>query len=85
MNKIMKRTLNNCSKEQLLYILEMYHHTSCVISEYLVSESKQEISKEDVIELIRNKNSDLINFLDYYDKDFLLKIQEQINNKKGEK
>ena len=49
----LKETLNELSKEQLIYLIEQYYHSQFLIGEVCVEESKQHISSEMAIEKIR--------------------------------
>lgn len=49
-----KETLNELSKDQLIYLIEQYYHSQFLISEICVDESKQHISSERAIKKIRN-------------------------------
>lgn len=48
-----KKSLEELSKEQLIYLIWTYRHVDCMISETLVSESKMELSSEAAIDNIR--------------------------------
>ena len=48
-----KETLNELSKDQLIYLIEQYYHSQFLIGEVCVEESKQHISSEMAIEKIR--------------------------------
>ena len=50
----LKETLNELSKEQLIYLIEQYYHSQFLISEVCVEESKQHISSENAVQKIRN-------------------------------
>ena len=50
----LKETLNELSKEQLIYLIEQYYHSHFLIGEVCVEESKQHISSERAIKKIRN-------------------------------
>lgn len=49
----LKEILNELSKEQLIYLIEQYHHSQFLISEVCVDESKQHISSENAVQKIR--------------------------------
>ena len=49
----LKETLNELSKDQLIYLIEQYYHSQFLIGEVCVEESKQHISSEMAIEKIR--------------------------------
>ena len=49
-----KETLNELSKEQLIYLIEQYYHSQFLIGEVCVDESKQHISSEKAINKIRS-------------------------------
>ena len=57
----LKETLNELSKEQLIYLIEQYYHSQFLISEVCVEESKQHISSEKAIKKIRNWLYDMPN------------------------
>ena len=48
-----KETLNELSKDQLIYLIGQYYHSQLLIGEACVEESKQHISSEMAIEKIR--------------------------------
>ena len=48
-----KETLNELSKDQLIYLIEQFYHSQFLIGEVCVEESKQHISSEMAIEKIR--------------------------------
>ena len=50
----LKETLNELSKDQLIYLIEQYYHSQFLISEICVDESKKHILPEIAIERIRN-------------------------------
>ena len=50
----LKETLNELSKEQLIYLIEQYYHSQFLISETCVDESKCHISSENAVQKIRN-------------------------------
>lgn len=56
-----KETLNELSKEQLIYLIEQYYHSQFLIGEVCVDESKQHISSEKAVEKIRNYLYDMTN------------------------
>ena len=56
-----KETLNELSKEQLIYLIEQYYHSQFLIGEVCVEESKQHISSERAIKKIRNCLYDMPN------------------------
>ena len=49
----LKETLNELSKDQLIYLIEQYYHSQFLIGEVCVDESKQHISSEQAIKNIR--------------------------------
>ena len=49
-----KETLNELSKDQLIYLIEQYYHSQFLISVVCVEESKQHISSEKAVKEIRN-------------------------------
>ena len=49
----LKETLNELSKDQLIYLIEQYYHSQFLIGEVCVEESKQHISSEQAIKNIR--------------------------------
>ena len=53
MTKHIKENLMNLNKEQLIYLIEQYHHTDFLIGETLVDQSKRNITNEKCIEKIR--------------------------------
>ena len=57
----LKETLNELSKEQLIYLIEQYYHSHFLIGEVCVEESKQHISSEQAIQEIRNYLYDMPN------------------------
>ena len=50
----LKETLNELSKEQLIYLIEQYYHSQFLISEVCVDESKRHISSENAVQKIRS-------------------------------
>ena len=50
----LKETLNELSKEQLIYLIEQYQHSQFLIGEACVEESKQHISSENAVQKIRS-------------------------------
>ena len=54
MTNQLKETLNELSKDQLIYLIEQFYHSQFLISEVCVEESKQHISSERAIKKIRN-------------------------------
>ena len=61
MTNQLKETLNELSKEQLIYLIEQFYHSQFLISEVCVEESKQHISSERAIKKIRNLLYDMPN------------------------
>ena len=57
----LKETLNELSKEQLIYLIEQYYHSQLLIGETCVEESKQHTSSEQAIQEIRNYLYDIPN------------------------
>ena len=57
----LKETLNELSKDQLIYLIEQYYHSQFLIGEACVEESKQHISSEKAIKKIRNCLYDMPN------------------------
>ena len=53
MNKVYREILMNKSKKELIDIIDNFQKSSSVISEFCVSNSKQEISDTEAIEQIR--------------------------------
>ena len=49
----LKETLNELSKDQLIYLIEQFYHSQFLISETCVDESKQHISSKQAIQEIR--------------------------------
>ena len=49
-----KETLNELSKDQLIYLIEQYYHSQFLIGEACVEESKRHISSEKAIKKIRD-------------------------------
>ena len=56
-----KETLNELSKEQLIYLIEQYYHSQFLIGEVCVEESKQHISAENAVQKIRSYLYDMPN------------------------
>ena len=54
MTNQLKETLNELSKDQLIYLIEQYYHSQFLISEVCVEESKCHISSENSIQKIRS-------------------------------
>ena len=54
MTEQLKETLNELSKEQLIYLIEQYYHSQLLIGEVCVEESKQHISSENAVQKIRS-------------------------------
>ena len=50
----LKETLNELSKEQLIYLIEQYYYSQFLISEVCVDESKCHISSENAVQKIRS-------------------------------
>lgn len=50
----LKETLNELSKEQLIYLIEQFYHSQFLISETCVDESKCHISSEKAVQKIRS-------------------------------
>ena len=50
----LKETLNELSKDQLIYLIEQFYHSQFLISEVCVEESKCHISYENVVQKIRS-------------------------------
>ena len=50
----LKETLNELSKDQLIYLIEQYYHSQFLISETCVDESRCHISSEKAINKIRS-------------------------------
>lgn len=50
----LKETLNELSKEQLIYLIGQYYHSQLLIGEACVEESKQHISSENAVQKIRS-------------------------------
>ena len=51
----LKETLNELSKDQLIYLIEQYYHSQFLISEICVDESKCHISSENAVQKIRSR------------------------------
>ena len=71
-----EENLNDCSKEQLIFLIDKYWNSMCIISEVCVDESKINISSEKAVNEIREElrsldfpfacNSEiLLAFIDY--------------------
>ena len=54
-----KETLNELSKDQLIYLIEQFYHSQFLISETCVDESKQHISSEKAINKLRSYPYDM--------------------------
>ena len=50
----LKETLNELSKDQLIYFIEQYYHSQFLISIVCIEESKQHISSEKAVNEIRS-------------------------------
>lgn len=50
-----KENLKACSKEQLIFLIDKYWNSMCIISEVCVDESKMHISSEKAINKIREE------------------------------
>ena len=50
----LKETLNELSKDQLIYLIEQFYHSQFLISETCVDESKCHISSEKAVQKIRS-------------------------------
>ena len=61
MTNQLKETLNELSKDQLIYLIEQYDYSQFLIGEVCVEESKQQISSERAIKKIRNLLYDMLN------------------------
>ena len=57
----LKETLNELSKEQLIYLIEQFYNSQFLISETCVDESKCHISSENAVKEIRNYLYDMPN------------------------
>lgn len=57
----LKETLNELSKDQLIYLIEQYYHSQFLIGEACVEESKRHISSEKAIKKIRDYLYDMPN------------------------
>ena len=57
----LKETLNELSKEQLIYLIEQYYHSQFLISEVCFEESKCHISSENAVQKIRSYLYDMPN------------------------
>ena len=53
MTKHDKKTLNELSKEQLIYLIEQMDHSLCLIGETCVEESKWHIDSDKAVDKIR--------------------------------
>lgn len=60
-----KENLEELSKEQMIYLIWIYRHVDCIISETLVSESKMELDPEAAIDNIRDYLSEM-NWISLY-------------------
>lgn len=49
-----KRVLKTLSKDQLIYLIEQFHHSMFMISEVCVEESKRHIKSDDAVDQIRD-------------------------------
>ena len=54
MTNQLKETLNELSKDQLIYLIEQFYHSQFLIGEACVDESKQHISSENAVQKIRS-------------------------------
>ena len=54
MTNQLKETLNELSKDQLIYLIEQFYHSQFLISEVCVEESKCHISSENSVQKIRS-------------------------------
>ena len=57
----LKETLNELSKDQLIYLIEQFYHSQFLISETCVEESKCHISSENAVKEIREYLYDMPN------------------------
>ena len=57
----LKETLNELSKDQLIYLIEQFYHSQFLIGEVCVEESKQHISSERAFKKIRSYLYDMPN------------------------
>lgn len=57
----LKETLNELSKDQLIYLIEQYYYSQFLISETCVDESKCHISSENAVQKIRSYLYDMPN------------------------
>lgn len=55
MDKEEKRVLKKLSKDQLIYLIEQFHHSTFIISEICVEESKLHIKSDDAVDQIRDE------------------------------
>lgn len=55
MNKEQKRVLKLYQKNQLIYLIEQFHHSTFIISEICVEESKLHIKSDDAVDRIRDE------------------------------
>lgn len=58
MTRRIRENLMKLNKEQLIYLIEQYHHTDFLIGETLVDQSKRNITNEKCIEKIRDYSSE---------------------------
>ena len=68
MTRRIRENLMKLNKEQLIYLIEQYHHTDFLIGETLVDQSKHNITNEKCIEKIRKYSSGTLN----KDPDFII-------------
>ena len=61
MTEQLKETLNELSKEQLIYLIEQFYHSQFLISETCVEESKCHVSSENAVQKIRSYLYDMPN------------------------
>lgn len=54
-----EENLKTCSKEQLIFLIDKYWNSMCIISEVCVNESKMHISSERAINKIREELGNL--------------------------
>lgn len=68
-----EENLNDCSKEQLIFLIDKYWNSMCIISEVCVDESKMHISSKRAVNEVRDEcfdfpfSSNSKNFLAYLD------------------
>ena len=64
MTKSEKEVLKTLDKEQLIYLIEQFYHSSFLISEVCVDESKLHIDSDKAVDKIRNYIYDMPSMYD---------------------